>query len=397
MGYNYRMTDIQAAIGLEQMKKLPWIVSRRRRLAERYTEAFRRHPWLMPPVRPALRRAQLPELRRAPAAPEAGDRNASCSACWTAASPTRRGVMLAHREPPYAGVARRTALPSRKRPATAPCILPLYPSLTEAEQDQVIAAPFAVTGRVASKHHGDRWMSDLSPAVRPTAGRGIVAGAGAGPVVAAAAPSRLPGRSSVFSTTTPDSGDPRWPVFRSREDWHPRAIVRAGTRASSGRRQLVRIELARRLAAGALFRRVIDPGARCCPARSRRRGFYGPRRWSIRGRRRGSCGDQQAAVVEHDCVVGEGASVSPGVRMAGGVRIGAAGLPGGWALPWRARVHIGAAGHRRSGRRRDARRSARYPRLGCARPGGGSGRPAKLGEVVLMSGRTGGVSPLCRG
>src|SRR5205807_2380363 len=52
MGYNYRMTDIQAAVGLEQMKKLPWIVSRRRRLAERYTEAFRHHPWLLPPVVP---------------------------------------------------------------------------------------------------------------------------------------------------------------------------------------------------------------------------------------------------------------------------------------------------------------------------------------------------------
>ena len=29
LGYNYRMTDIQGAIGVEQMKKFPWIVSRR--------------------------------------------------------------------------------------------------------------------------------------------------------------------------------------------------------------------------------------------------------------------------------------------------------------------------------------------------------------------------------
>src|SRR5207249_8608878 len=37
-GYNYRMTDVQAAIGREQLKRLPEIVSRRRQLAVRYRE-----------------------------------------------------------------------------------------------------------------------------------------------------------------------------------------------------------------------------------------------------------------------------------------------------------------------------------------------------------------------
>ena len=36
IGYNYRMTDIQAAIGIEQLKKLPFIIERRRRIAEVY-------------------------------------------------------------------------------------------------------------------------------------------------------------------------------------------------------------------------------------------------------------------------------------------------------------------------------------------------------------------------
>ena len=49
LGYNYRMTDIQAAIGIEQMKKLDWIVRRRRELASRYTEALSDHPWLRAP------------------------------------------------------------------------------------------------------------------------------------------------------------------------------------------------------------------------------------------------------------------------------------------------------------------------------------------------------------
>ena len=38
LGFNYRMTDIQAAVGREQLKRLPLIVERRRFLAERYAE-----------------------------------------------------------------------------------------------------------------------------------------------------------------------------------------------------------------------------------------------------------------------------------------------------------------------------------------------------------------------
>ncbi|HUM65009.1 MAG TPA: DegT/DnrJ/EryC1/StrS family aminotransferase, partial [Chitinophagaceae bacterium] len=41
VGYNYRMTDIQAAVGLKQLEKLDWIVEERRKIALRYNEAFR--------------------------------------------------------------------------------------------------------------------------------------------------------------------------------------------------------------------------------------------------------------------------------------------------------------------------------------------------------------------
>lgn len=52
VGYNFRMTDIQGAIGVEQMKKLPWILERKRRLAQRYDEALKRIPWLRTPYVP---------------------------------------------------------------------------------------------------------------------------------------------------------------------------------------------------------------------------------------------------------------------------------------------------------------------------------------------------------
>lgn len=52
VGYNYRMTDIQAAIGVEQLKKFPMILERKRHLAKMYNEALTRLPWLIPQATP---------------------------------------------------------------------------------------------------------------------------------------------------------------------------------------------------------------------------------------------------------------------------------------------------------------------------------------------------------
>ena len=54
LGFNYRITDLQCALGCTQMKKLEYFLGKRRRLAKRYDEAFRDHPWIEIPY-------QLPE------------------------------------------------------------------------------------------------------------------------------------------------------------------------------------------------------------------------------------------------------------------------------------------------------------------------------------------------
>lgn len=51
-GFNYRMTDIQGAIGVEQMKKLPFILKERKRRAEIYNRALKAHHYLITPVVP---------------------------------------------------------------------------------------------------------------------------------------------------------------------------------------------------------------------------------------------------------------------------------------------------------------------------------------------------------
>jgi dTDP-4-amino-4,6-dideoxygalactose transaminase len=50
LGYNYRLTDLQCALGLSQLKKLDdWLV-RRRAIAALYNESFRQIPELLPPA-----------------------------------------------------------------------------------------------------------------------------------------------------------------------------------------------------------------------------------------------------------------------------------------------------------------------------------------------------------
>ena len=68
VGYNYRMTDIQAAVGREQLKRLPAIVAERRDLAARYGELLADVPGLGLPHEPSWARSnwqsycvQLPE------------------------------------------------------------------------------------------------------------------------------------------------------------------------------------------------------------------------------------------------------------------------------------------------------------------------------------------------
>src|SRR6185295_713514 len=57
VGFNYRMTDIQAAVGREQLKRLPEVISKRRELAERYRERLRGIPGLELPHEPGYARS----------------------------------------------------------------------------------------------------------------------------------------------------------------------------------------------------------------------------------------------------------------------------------------------------------------------------------------------------
>jgi dTDP-4-amino-4,6-dideoxygalactose transaminase len=139
VGYNYRMTDIQAAVGREQLKRLPEIVQARRRLADRYRAALaNKAPGLGLPEEPDYARSNWQSF--CVRLPEARDQRAVMQDLLDAGVATRRGVMCAHREAPYAEAALRAPLPCSEAAQDRCIILPLYPQMTDPEIDRVADA-----------------------------------------------------------------------------------------------------------------------------------------------------------------------------------------------------------------------------------------------------------------
>lgn len=138
VGYNYRMTDIQAAIGLRQLEKLPVIIERRRALAKRYNEAFCSSPAIeLPRVLPGAEpNYQSYLIRLTPKARM--DRDSLMGRLLKVGIATRRGVMAIHLEQAYRDHAQGLSLPETEAAVKHTLLLPLYPDLSEEEQDYII-------------------------------------------------------------------------------------------------------------------------------------------------------------------------------------------------------------------------------------------------------------------
>jgi perosamine synthetase len=138
-GYNYRMTDVQAAIGIEQLRRLPEIVGRRRALAESYAQ-------LLAAAVPEVHTPREPNWARTNwqsycvGLPDEADQRLVMQHMLDRGVATRRGIMCIHREPAYADQAPRFPLPASERAQSRTIQLPLFPQLTEAMQAEVVDA-----------------------------------------------------------------------------------------------------------------------------------------------------------------------------------------------------------------------------------------------------------------
>lgn len=150
LGFNYRLTDIQGALGASQMDKVPWIQERRAALARRYDERLARlDAWLARPTVPpemehgwqsyvCLFRPEPPTLANVDRLHDLRNRlmlaledeGVSTRQGTHAAALTeyyRRRYGIGPADFPRAWIAERLSL-----------TLPLYPQMTDAEQDYVV-------------------------------------------------------------------------------------------------------------------------------------------------------------------------------------------------------------------------------------------------------------------
>lgn len=138
VGYNYRMTDIQAAIGRVQLRKLDGLVSKRRTLAGRYAALLGDIPGLGLPFEP--NRLVTNWQSYCVRLPDACDQRAVMQAMLDRGVSTRRGIMCAHREAAYADLPLRFPLPYSERAQDRCIVLPLYCSMTDEDQVRVAGA-----------------------------------------------------------------------------------------------------------------------------------------------------------------------------------------------------------------------------------------------------------------
>ena len=138
VGYNYRMTDIQAAVGRVQLQRLPGIVAERREQAERYGVLLRSIPGLELPAEPEWARSNWQSY--CVRLPDACDQRAVMQAMLDAEISTRRGIMCSHREAAYANLENANELRQSESAQDHCILLPLYPGLTADEQARIAQA-----------------------------------------------------------------------------------------------------------------------------------------------------------------------------------------------------------------------------------------------------------------
>lgn len=146
VGYNYRMTDIQAAVGLVQLGKLDAIVARRRSLAARYARLLAGIAGLRPVGDPGHGEGNFQSYWVLLAEDFPVGRDALLEVLAEAGISARRGIMASHLEPAYAGHG-AAPLPVTERISRDSLILPLFHTMTEDQQDRVVAVLRAQAGR----------------------------------------------------------------------------------------------------------------------------------------------------------------------------------------------------------------------------------------------------------
>ncbi len=137
LGYNYRMTDIQGAIGIVQMGRLESILTERGRLADRYDRLFAGDERVGTPFVPAGYRHTYQSYCVRLITPR--PRKTIMDELAAKGIASRRGVMAIHLEPYYRAMFPGISLPETEAASINTLLLPLFAGMTDDEQDLVVS------------------------------------------------------------------------------------------------------------------------------------------------------------------------------------------------------------------------------------------------------------------
>ena len=138
VGFNYRMTDIQAAVGRKQLERLAELVARRRALASRYTELLGNIEGLILPFEPRWARSNWQSY--CVRLPDRVDQKTVMQRLLDQEIATRRGIMCSHREQPYSNDKRPHDLSQSEFAQDRSILLPIYAQMNEEQQVRVADA-----------------------------------------------------------------------------------------------------------------------------------------------------------------------------------------------------------------------------------------------------------------
>jgi len=136
LGYNYRMTDIQASVGIKQLEKLDWIVEERRKIAKKYLQGLRNIDCIILPSESPDKFYNIQSFSIYLKENCPINRNELMQELLDKGIATRRGVMTIHRETAYAYEA--ISLPISEDLADRSIIIPLFVPMDDADIDYII-------------------------------------------------------------------------------------------------------------------------------------------------------------------------------------------------------------------------------------------------------------------
>lgn len=128
-GFNYRLTDIQAAVGIEQLYKLPVFLQQRTHLVQIYEQYLQNIPWIVLPNPAEWNKSNWQSYPILLSENAPMSRDELMQALLDAGIATRPGIMNAHQEEPYQN--HQVSLPASELAREQVILLPLFHVMTE--------------------------------------------------------------------------------------------------------------------------------------------------------------------------------------------------------------------------------------------------------------------------